>query len=66
MGNEWALADDAWKDGADPHIGGTIPRSGGRLEFWLSAPRPKKYTVDEWDKICQEKWDRIFHKDGKV
>jgi len=44
----------------DLHTRGTIPRAGGKLEFWLSRPRPKGYSVEEWDELEQERWDRIF------
>ena len=44
------------------HVRGTIPRPNG-TEFWLSQPRPKGVSVDDWEKIQQEKWDRIFKKE---
>jgi hypothetical protein len=51
---------DTINDEADIHIRGTIPRAGGKLEFWLTAPRPKDISADEWERKQQEKWDRIF------
>ena len=59
---EWATLDDIDSIEADTHIRGTIPRSGGRMEFWLTAPRPANYTIDEWEQIQNDKWERIFGK----
>jgi len=49
---------------ADLHIRGTIPRGGGKLEFWLSRPRPRGVSIDEWDRLEQAKWNRIFKKEA--
>jgi hypothetical protein len=59
MGNEWATLDTIDTHDKDLHINGTIRTSKG-TRFWLTAPRPDEYTIDEWEKIQQEKWDRIF------
>ena len=59
---EYATLDDIDEIEADPHISGTIPRAGGKLEFWLSAPRPAGISIDEWEAIQQAKWNRIFGK----
>lgn len=56
---------DTIEDDADPHISGTIPRASGKLEFWLSAPRPAGVSIDEWDKLQQAKWNRIFKRKEK-
>jgi hypothetical protein len=58
-GAQYATADTILPD-ADLHVKGTMPRSGGRLEFWLSQPRPKGISIKEWDKITQAKWDQAF------
>ncbi len=60
---------DTIEDDADPHIRGTIPRSGGRLEFWLNIPRPKDVSIDDWEAQQQAKWERIFgrkHEENKL
>ena len=58
-GSHYATADTILPD-SDLHVKGTIPRSGGRLEFWLTQPKPSDVSVSEWDRITQEKWDRAF------
>ena len=60
MGNYWATPENDTGE-ADLHISGTIPRPKG-LEFWLSRPRPKGISIDEWDRLETEKWERIFPK----
>jgi hypothetical protein len=62
---EYATLDDIDSIEADPHIRGTIPRAGGKLEFWLTRPRPTGVSIDEWEEIQQEKWDKIFSKKEK-
>lgn len=62
MGAEYATLDSAYKVDADPHIGGTITRAGGKTEFWLTIPRPSHISLDEWEKLQQEKWEKIFGK----
>ena len=63
--NRYALMDDAVMDDTpNTHIKGTIERSGGRIDFWMAAPRPEGVSVDEWEKIQQAKWDTIFPKGG--
>ena len=63
IGNQYAYMDDEWAfPEPDPHIRGTIERSGGRLEFWLSRPRPRGIDIDEWEEMEQAKWNRIFGK----
>ncbi len=54
---------DTVEDDADLHIKGTIPRPGGKLEFWLSIPRPEGVSIDEWESQQQAKWNRIFKKE---
>ena len=61
MGNQWATMDTVLPE-ADSHIRGTIPRSSGRTEFWLTAPRPKYVSIEEWDRVQEEKWNRILGK----
>lgn len=62
MGCEYASLESAYEVDADSHIGGTVTRGiNGSTEFWLTAPRPKGTSLDEWERLQQEKWDRIFH-----
>ena len=61
MGNEWATIDTISPEKIT-HIKGTIEKVGGKLVFWLSQPRPEGISIDEWEVIQQEKWDRIFKK----
>lgn len=64
--NQYALMDDPIMDEpADLHVRGTIPRGNGKLEFWMSAPRPKGMSQDQWDKIRQARWDLAFPKSKK-
>jgi len=58
--NEYATLDTIVPE-ANLHISGTIPRKNG-LEFWMSIPRPKGVSVDEWEEIQEAKWQRIFGK----
>ena len=54
---------------ADSYPRGTIPRAKkGKiaLEFWLTRPCPKGINRDDWDRLEQEKWDRIFPKEKNV
>jgi len=60
---EYATLDDIGSIEPDLHIKGTIPRTGGKLEFWMSIPRPNGISIDEWDALQQDKWDRIFGKE---
>ncbi len=53
--------DTGYTEEADLHKRGTIPR-GTKLEFWLTTPRPKGVSIDDWEEIQQQKWDRIFGK----
>jgi len=64
MPNEYATEENDLPYVPDLHVRGTIPRGGGRLEFWLSRPRPKGFSVDEWDRLEQERWDRIWSKEA--
>lgn len=59
---QYATLDDLDTIQADPHISGTIPRPGGATEFWLTAPRPRNVSIDDWERIQQDKWERIFGK----
>jgi hypothetical protein len=60
-GVQYATMDTVLPD-KDLHVNGTINR-GGNLEFWLTQPRPRGVSVEEWDKITQEKWDRAFKRE---
>lgn len=59
MGTRWAEVKDILPE-ADLHTRGTIRGSGGKLIFWLRQPRPKGVSVDDWEALQQEKWDKIF------
>ena len=63
MENAWAEIKDIIPE-SDPHVRGTINREGGKLEFWLSAPRPKNISVDAWESLQQDKWDSIFGRES--
>lgn len=64
MRTEYATPENDIGSEPDTHIRGTITRGDGRggtkLEFWLTRPRPRGISVDEWDRLEREKWDRIF------
>ena len=59
-GTKWATVDTILPD-HDIHTQGTIRTPTG-TRFWLTQPRPMSISVEEWEKQCQEKWDRIFPK----
>ena len=59
--NQYATMDTVLPD-ANLHVRGTIPRSGGRLEFWMTSPRPKDMSMAEWDEITTDRFDRAFGK----
>jgi len=61
---EWATFDEEhgyYEREKDLHVHGTISR-GGKLEFWLSRPRPVGLSIDEWEELEESKWNRIFGK----
>jgi len=63
MSTYWATPENDDSGEPDLHIGGTIVKSrNGKIstEFWLSRPRPEGVSIDEWDRLEQEKWDRIW------
>jgi len=62
-GNEWATIDTISPE-KDLHIGGTIKR-GNSTEFWLTRPRPEGISLDEWERLEREKWQRIFGRKEK-
>jgi len=69
MGNYWATPENDSPYTPDLHIGGTITknRNGKTLtEFWLSRPRPKGVSYDDWEAQEQARWDRIFPKKAEV
>lgn len=66
MGNYYATPENDMPYVPDLHVSRTIPRGGGKLEFWLSRPRPKGYSVDEWDRLEQTRWNRIFGKQEAI
>jgi len=63
IGNEYATPEN--DTGYEPslHKRGTIDTPRG-IQFWLTRPRPKGFNMEEWDRLEQEKWDRIFGKKG--
>lgn len=55
--------DSGGAHGANLHIKGTIVKNrNGKTftEFWMTAPRPSNIGLDEWEKIQDAKWNRIF------
>lgn len=61
MKQEWATEDNELPYVPDLHVGGTVQRPNG-ITFWLTRPRSKGISVDEWETQEQAKWDRIFGK----
>jgi len=59
MGNEFATMDTVLPE-KDLHVSGTVQGPGGKLTFWLTVPRPRGMSVEEWEAIQQEKWARAF------
>lgn len=43
----------------DLHIKGTVKRPNS-ISFWMTRPRPEGVSIDDWDKLETEKWNRIF------
>ena len=60
--SEWATVDTINRDDKIEHISGTLEKAGGKLVFWMTQPRPKGITMDDWDKMQQDKWNKIFGK----
>ena len=58
-GSEWATMDTVLPE-ADLHVRGTIPGPEGKLTFWMMQPRPKGMSLNEWDAITAERWNRAF------
>jgi hypothetical protein len=42
------------------HHRGTSHGANGSITFWMYGPRPNGTTIAEWDRVTQERWDRIF------
>ena len=61
FGNEYATPENELPYVPDLHIRGTVKKPNG-LTFWLSRPRPVGVSVEEWDALEQQKWNRIFGK----
>lgn len=62
--NEYAFMDDPIMDEPpDPHVRGTVRTAKG-TKTWVGQPRPKGWTVDDWEKFTTERWERIFGKNG--
>ena len=59
--SQYATMDTVLPD-ANLHVRGTIPRKGGRTEFWLTSPRPRGMSMEEWDEITTDRFDRAFGK----
>lgn len=60
-GNQWATMESVLPD-KDLHVSGTVPGPGGRTTFWLTTPRPRNISPDEWEAVQEAKWERIFGK----
>ena len=61
--NEWATPEN--DDSGEPnlHISGTMVKTRNSktfIEFWMSQPRPKNVSIDEWEAQQEAKWERIF------
>jgi hypothetical protein len=63
MGTEWATMDTVLPE-SDLHVSGTMRGPRG-TSFWLTQPRPKGVSLDEWEAKRQENWDSIFGKKGE-
>ena len=69
MSTEWATPENELGYTPDLHVKGTIVKNrNGKTftEFWLSRPRPKGVSIDEWEAQEQERWDRIFGKNSAI
>ena len=65
MSTEFATKDNELPYTPDLHISGTIVKNrNGKTftEFWLSRPRPKGVSLDDWEEQEQAKWNKIFGK----
>jgi len=64
MGQEWATPE---RDDTDyrgiTHTQGIFPTQKG-IRMYLSRPRPKGFDLNEWERLEQEKWERIFPKEA--
>jgi hypothetical protein len=59
-GTQLATMDTVLPD-ADVHTKGTIRKgSYGDIVFWMSTPRPKELTIEEWDAYRQKRWEKAF------
>ncbi len=58
---EWATMDTVLSE-KDLHVSGTKSGPGGKLIFWLTQPRPKGVSVDEWEAYLTARWEKIFGK----
>ncbi len=63
IGNSYATFEEktGYTEEKNIHIGGTIPK-GTSIVFWLTRPRPKNVSYDEWEAQEQAKWERIWGK----
>ena len=60
-GNQWATMDTVLPD-RDLHVAGTVLGPGGKLTFWLTAPRPKGMSFEAWEAQRKRNWDKAFAK----
>ena len=63
-GNQYATFEEktGYTEEKNLHVRGTIERPNG-IEFWLSQPRPKDISLDDWETLQEAKWNRIFKKE---
>lgn len=61
-GTQWATMDTVLPQ-KDLHIANTKVGPGGTVTFWLHQPRPQGVSLEEWEQITQDRWDRIFRKE---
>lgn len=62
-GNQYATMDTIRTDAAfsDVHTKGSI-RKGNGTEFWMTSPRPKSWSYEDWEEYTQDRWDRAWQK----
>lgn len=60
-GNQYATMDTIRTDAefTDVHTKGSI-RKGTGTEFWMTSPRPKGWSYDEWEEYTQDRWDKSW------
>lgn len=65
IGQEYGTLESAYEVEAALHTRGTVRRARS-IDFWLTRPRPEDVSIDEWERLEQSKWERIFGKKGGI